>query len=71
MFNTWEIPQVVYDLTSPQAMRAFIVIVFSAVALTRVMQGESVPEFMVGVLGAFVGYYFAKSQDTPNRKNSP
>lgn len=68
MFKTWEVPQVVYDLTSPQAMRAFIVIAFSVIALIRVMQGESVPEFMVGVLGAFVGYYFAKSQDTPTKK---
>lgn len=56
---TWEVPKMVYEISSNQAMRAFIVVVFSLTAVSQVLMGHEVPDFIIGVLGAFIGWYFA------------
>lgn len=49
----------VYQLTSPRTIQAFLVVLFGFVVAWLTFQGQEVPNVAVYVLMLIVGYYFA------------
>lgn len=55
----------IYDLTAPRTVQAFIVVLFSVVTCVMILRGQPPSELLSGVLFAVIGYYFG---EITNRK---
>jgi len=52
------------QLTSPQTVQAFVVVVLVSVMAYLVVTGQNVPEFVATFVGVVMGYYFRGSDNT-------
>lgn len=56
---------IVHQVTSPRAVQAALVIMFSVTICMMALQQQQIPEVMVAALSAIIGYYFAERSDVP------
>lgn len=48
----------IYELTAPRTVQAFMVVLFSTVTAVLALRGEQAPELMGFALAGIIGYYF-------------
>lgn len=53
------------QITSSQAIRAFMVVTFSFVLLILVLHNRPIPDAITAVLFAILGYYFGEAAPMP------
>ena len=65
--NVPSVAKIINQLTSSQAIRAFMVVLFSLITVILLVSGREIPDLVTGVLFAVLGYYFGESAPSPRQ----